>query len=63
MTRDTSVAVAVLAILLLAHLVASTQGHEPAEGASSGEMALSAEGAAFTEPTPTDNPAAQKRRT
>jgi len=51
MTRDTSVAVAVLAILLLAHLVASVQDHEPPEGA------------AFTEPAPTDNPAAQKRRT
>jgi len=51
MTRDTSVAVAILAILLLAHLVASAQDQEPAEGA------------AFTEPTPTDNPAAQKRRT
>ena len=51
MTRDTSVAVAVLATLLLAHLVASVQDHEPPEGA------------AFTEPAPTDNPAAQKRRT
>ena len=63
MTRDVSVAIAVLAVLLLAHLLVDAQDQEPAEGASSGEMALSAEGAAFTEPAPTDNPAAQKRRT